>query len=82
MLHYSSVLSTNTQKNKAWLASVFIQMCIEKIFCFYFLVINVYKGKTTDAFHPWRVEKRLMFTFTSANDFFSFFLAVDFIRNI
>ena len=27
-------------------------MGIEKIFCFYFLVINVYKGKTTEAFYP------------------------------
>ena len=41
------------RKTKASLASVFIQLGIEKNFCFYFLVINVYRGKTiTDAFHP------------------------------
>ena len=49
---FFSIFDKHTEKQKLGWQVFFIQMGIEKNFCFYFLVINVYRGKTTDAFHP------------------------------
>ena len=50
---FFSIFDKHTEKQNLGWQVVFIQMGIEKIFCFYFLVINVYSGRIMDAFHPY-----------------------------
>ena len=78
MLHYSSVFSTNTQKNKSLVGKCIYTDGHREDFLFVLFGHKCIRGQITDAFHSCgklrTVEKRLMFTFTSVRDFFSVFL--------